>query len=195
MLEIGSVIAIAASAFMATNLDNFVLLVALFGRYSGRRSGVVFGYLASMLVILTIAYYVGKIIGTAPVNFLGLLGIFPLSIGVFELARLFRNRGPNRSPAVSGGGRTAVAATLFTQLSNSSDTIIAFSVLFSDSNDLGDQFVLASFGGMALLTPLIARSPDPAIWPLHYAPDPDNGRPLCAQQYCFRYVARYLSAW
>lgn len=151
MLEMSSVIAIAAGAFVATNLDNFVLLVALFGRYSDSRPGVVSGYFAGMLVILTIAYSVGRIVGAAPVKFLGLLGIFPLLIGLFELARLLRKRGVSRVPEVSGGGRTAFVATLLTQLSNSSDTIVTFSALFSDENDLGDYLVLMVFAGMALL--------------------------------------------
>ena len=156
MLEIVIVIGVAAGAFMATNLDNLVLLVALFGRYSDRRYEVMFGYLAGMLVIAGVTYYVGKLAGTAPVQYLGLLGVIPVLIGVTELFRLFRNRGVVRDPVVPGAGSTAVAATLTAQLGNSSDTIITYSVLFSDSNDLGDNLVLATFGGMALMLALIA---------------------------------------
>lgn len=150
-------IAVAGSAFIATNLDNLVLLVALFGRYSDRRYEVVFGYFSAMAVILGTTFLVGRIAGNAPVNYLGLLGIFPVLIGLVELGRLFRNRGGIHSPVAPGVGSTAVAAALMTQLSNSADTIVTFSVLFSDSNDFGDLLVFASFGVMALLWVLIAQ--------------------------------------
>lgn len=151
------VVAVAGSAFIATNLDNLVLLVALFGRYSDRRYEIAFGYLAAMLIVLAITFVVGKIAGNAPVNYVGLLGIFPVVIGLVELGRVFRNRGVVHDPVATGIGSTAIAAALLTQLSNSADTIVTFSVLFSDSNEVGDQLVLASFGGMALLWVLIAQ--------------------------------------
>jgi cadmium resistance protein CadD (predicted permease) len=157
MLDVAFVIAVAAGAFMATNLDNLVLLVALFGRYSDRRHEVMFGYLTGMLIIVAATYYVGKLAGTAPVQYLGLLGILPVLIGLIAIVRLFRNKGVVRDPVVPGAGSTAAAATLLTQLGNSTDTIITYGVLFSDSNDLGDHLVLASFVGMALLFVMVAH--------------------------------------
>lgn len=150
-------IAIVAGAFIATNLDNLVLLVALFGRYNDRQSEVAFGYFASMLIILAVTYYVGRLVGAAPVNYLGLLGIFPVLIGITEIVRLFRNKGVIRDPVIPGAGSTAVAAVLLTQLSNGADTIVTFSVLFSDSSDVGDELVLVSFAAMAALWVLVAR--------------------------------------
>lgn len=156
MLDSVFVIAVASGAFMATNLDNLVLMVALFGRYSDRRHEVMFGYLSGMLIIAAITYYVGKLAGTAPVEYLGFLGVIPVIIGLVEVYRLFRNKGVVEDPVMPGVGSTAVAATLMAQLSNSTDTIITYSVLFSDANDLGDNLVLASFIGMALLIAAIA---------------------------------------
>ena len=156
MLDVVFVIGIAAGAFLATNLDNLVMLVALLGRYSDRRYEVMFGYLAGMLVIAAATFYVGKLAGTAPVRYLGLLGILPVLVGLVGIVRLFRNQGVIRDPVVPGAGSTAVAATLLAQLGNSADTIITYGVLFSDSNDLGDHLVLASFAGMTLLFVLVA---------------------------------------
>ena len=157
MIDLVFAVAIAAGAFMATNLDNLVLLVVFLGRYSDRRYEVLFGYAIGMLIIGAITYIVGKLAGNAPVNYLGLLGIFPILIGLLEIVRLFRNKGVAHGPVESDGGKTAATAVLLTQLSNSTDTIVTFSVLFSDSNDLGDSLVLASFVGMTLLWALIAH--------------------------------------
>jgi cadmium resistance protein CadD (predicted permease) len=157
MIDIVIVIAIASSAFMATNFDNLILLVGLLGRYNDRRYEVLFGYGAGMLIIGALSFYVGQLAGNFPVNYVGLLGIFPVLIGLFELIRLFRNKGVVRDPVAPGVGSTAVAATLFTQLGNSTDTIVTFSVLYSDSNDLADHLVAMSFIGMAVLFALVAR--------------------------------------
>jgi cadmium resistance protein CadD (predicted permease) len=45
---------------------------------------------------------------------------------------------------------------MLSQLGNSTDTIITYSVLFSDANELADYLVLASFAGMALVLVLVA---------------------------------------
>lgn len=156
MLDSALVVVVSAGAFVATNLDNLVLMVGLFGRYSDRRSEVMFGYLSGMLIIAAVTFYVGKLAGAAPVQYLGLLGIVPVLIGLAAIIRLFRNKGVVRDPVVPGAGSTAVAATLLTQLGNSTDTIITYSVLFSDANDLADYLVLATFAGMALLLALLA---------------------------------------
>ena len=157
MMDSVIVIAIAASAFIATNLDNLVLLVGLLGRYSDRRYEVMFGYLAGALIIGALSFYIGKLANNFPVNYIGLLGIFPVTIGVLEIVRLFRNKGVVRDPTAAGVGSTAVAATLLTQLSNSADTIVTFSVLFSDANELADDLVVLAFLGMALVFGLVAR--------------------------------------
>ena len=150
-------VAVAGGAFIATNLDNLVLLVALLGRFGDRYREIVFGYLVGALVILAITYAVGKIAGNAPVSYLGLLGIFPILIGLIELGRLFRNRDNGYESGASRRGNTAFAAVVLTQLSNSVDTIVTYSVLFTDANDLGDWLVLATFVGMAVLWVLVAR--------------------------------------
>ena len=156
MLDVAIVVGVAAGAFVATNLDNLVLMIGLFGRYSDRRHEVLFGYLAGMLIIGAVTFYVGKLAGYAPVEYLGLLGIVPVLIGLTEIVRLFRNKGVVHDPVVPGAGSTAVVATLLAQLGNSTDTIITYSVLFADANDLADFLVVLSFAGMALLLALVA---------------------------------------
>ncbi len=157
MLDAALVIGVAAGAFVATNLDNLVLLIALLGRYSDRRQEVMFGYLVGMLIIVAVTFYVGKLADFAPVRYLGLLGVIPVLIGLTGIYRLFRDRGVVNDPVVPGVGSTTVVATLLAQLSNSADTIVTYAVLFADSNELGDYLVLAGFAGMAALFALIAH--------------------------------------
>jgi cadmium resistance protein CadD (predicted permease) len=103
-----------------------------------------------------VTYYVGKFAGMVPVQYLGLLGIVPVLIGLAAIVRLFHNKGVVHDPVMPGGGSTAAAATMLSQLGNSTDTIITYSVLYSDANDLADHMILASFAGMALLLAMVA---------------------------------------
>ena len=142
-----AVIAVTAGAFVATNLDNLLLLVALYARYNDRPRQVAAGYVGGMLMVGLIAFIIGKIAGNAPVEYLGLLGVVPLGIGVWSLIRLLRPAAAPSSAAASAGG-AALATTMTTQLSNGTDTVITFGILFADSSAAGDNLVGLAFCGM-----------------------------------------------
>lgn len=142
-----TIVAVTSSAFVATNLDNLILLVALFSRYQQRPLHVAFGYFAGMLIILAVSMVIGKASEMIPVAYLGFLGIIPVLIGVTALVRLFRGVGSD-----SGSGELKVegsfavfAATLVTQLSNGADTVVTFSILFADSLDAADYWMGLAF--------------------------------------------------
>lgn len=87
-----AIIPIAAGAFVATNLDNFILLVALLARYRNHTSNVIAGYFAGVLSLGFVGLWIGKAANIAPVEYLGLLGFVPISIGTVELIQLLRGR-------------------------------------------------------------------------------------------------------
>ena len=139
--------AVMAGAFGATNLDNLVLLVALYARYDDRPTLVAAGYVGGMLMVGLIAFIVGKIAGNAPVEYLGLLGVVPVGIGVWSLVRRLRPAAGSTAADADTDG-AALAATITTQLSNGTDTVITFSILFADSSEAGDYLVALTFCGM-----------------------------------------------
>jgi cadmium resistance protein CadD (predicted permease) len=144
MADVLFILAVTAGAFAATNLDNLLLLVALNTRHADRPLPVLAGYFAAMLVVGALALTVGKLAGKAPVQYLGLLGVVPMAIGTASLVRLFRpTRGRGAHEPASGGA--AFATTMTTQLSNGTDTVVTFSILFADSNDTGDYLVALAF--------------------------------------------------
>ena len=131
-------------AFLATNLDNLALLIGLCLRYPDRRDRVATGYLLAMLVIGSIAAAIGKAADVAPVQYLGLLGIVPVAIGLKGLFELFKGAGAPGEPRASENG-SVIALTLATQLGNGTDTVLTFSVLVADSNDQADLLIGAAF--------------------------------------------------
>ena len=87
-----AIIPIAAGAYVATNLDNFILLVSLLARYRNHTSNVVAGYFTCMLILGFVGLWIGKAANIAPIEYLGLLGFVPIAIGAVELIQLRRGK-------------------------------------------------------------------------------------------------------
>jgi len=170
-----AIIPIAAGAYAATNMDNFILLVALLARYRNHTSYVVAAYLASMLIFGFVGLWIGKAANIAPVEYLGLLGFVPISIGVVELIQLRRGRAKvtlakNES---DDGARKVFMTTLSSQLGNGADTIVIFGVLFIDSAPSADIltiFTLLAMGVVFVFVGIYAvRHPALCEWIDRYA--------------------------
>ncbi len=170
-----AIIPIAAGAYAATNMDNFILLVALLARYRNHTWYVVAAYLACMLIFGFVGLWIGKAANFAPVEYLGLLGFVPISIGVVELIQLRRGRAKvtvakNES---DDGARKVFMTTLSSQLGNGADTIVIFGVLFIDSAPSADIltiFTLLAMGVVFVFVGIYAvRHPALCEWIDRYA--------------------------
>lgn len=159
MFETATIVAIAAGAFIATNLDNLVLLVTFYSRHQQQHKTITAGYICGMALIATIFFIIGESGDFIPVDYLGLLGIIPMTIGVLGFLQLFRPQtADNPARAVTGLQQKALfLAVLMTQLSNGTDTIITFSVLLADSTDKIDYIIIPAFLVMVLLFSTLAK--------------------------------------
>ena len=170
-----AIIPIAAGAFVATNLDNFILLVSLLARYRNRTSIVVAGYFTCMLLLGFIGYWIGEFANIAPVEYVGLLGLVPIVIGVVEFGRLRRGAAKTSvAREISGDGVQKVfMATLASQFSNGADTIVVFGVLFADSMPSANILILLTIAAMAVIFVLVGiyavRRPAISKWSDRYA--------------------------
>lgn len=150
MFEALTIIAVTAGAYIGTNLDNLILLVALYQRYEKRPGVVTAGYFAGMLLIGVICLVIGEAGELIPVSYLGLLGVIPISIGGLALVQMFGESKSSDSAGVTpvSSANTIFSTVLMTQLSNSADSIITFSVLLADSMDKSDYFIAPTFLAM-----------------------------------------------
>jgi len=170
-----AIIPIAAGAYVATNLDNFILLVSLLARYRNHTSLVVAGYFACMLILGLVGYSIGAAANIVPVEYLGLLGFVPISIGAYELIQL---RGGKATVALAeeksvDGVQKVFLAALISQLSNGADTVVVFGVLFTDSNAPADILIILTLVAMAVIFVLVGiyavRHPALSKWIDRYA--------------------------
>jgi len=148
-----TIISVAAFAYVATNLDNFTLLVSLLSRYRRNRVAVAAAYFAGTAILCAAGFLIGEAAETAPLEYLGLLGVIPMTIGIVWLVRLFRPAGkpPGAETSGSAGKKAAFAATLTTQLGNGTDTIVTFGALFADSTASADYLIVLTVALMAVL--------------------------------------------
>ena len=153
MSEILIIIVVASGAFIGTNLDNLLLLMAMYSRYEQNAVIVTAGYFAGMLLIGAISLLIGEAGELLPLAYLGFLGVIPISIGVISLWKLFRKAEvENLSRAIETQTGVAVFLTLVvTQLSNSADSIVTFSALFADSSDAADYLIAPTFLAMTIV--------------------------------------------
>ena len=144
------IIGVTIGAFIGTNLDNLLLLSAMYSRYELRAAMVTTGYIAGMLLIGGITIAVGEVGEFIPLAYLGLLGFIPMMMGFLALWKLFRRKeaGETASLTIKDSSAAVFFALVGTQLSNSTDSIIAFSALYADSSDPSDYLIAPTFLAM-----------------------------------------------
>ena len=170
-----AIVPIAAGAYVATNLDNFILLVSLLARYRDQTMNVVAGYFAGMIIFGFTGYWIGAAASVAPVEYLGFLGIVPISIGTYELSKL--RRGGTKATVDADqsavGKRKAFMTTLISQLGNGADTIVILGVLFADSTPVADMLIILTLAAMAAAFVIVGiytvRHPALSKWIGRYA--------------------------
>ena len=133
MTDLISLVFVTILAYLATNMDNVALLVALFARFRGRAAVVFAGHLLAVIVILLLAALAGEATSFVGLRYLGYLGIVPLALGSYWLYRSFRPATPAAPDLPTPAGGKALAATVLSMLANSVDTFLTLTVLFADT--------------------------------------------------------------
>lgn len=85
------VLGIGVTAFVATNIDDLLILIAFFAKSHFPLSQIVLGQYAGMGALLAIGIVGSLIALIVPNNLIGLIGIFPIAIGIKELLELPKN--------------------------------------------------------------------------------------------------------
>ena len=90
-MEIILTCSLAVTAFIATNLDDMFILISFFARKEFSKVSVILGQyigLSVLIIISMLAYFFKFII---PSNYIALLGIFPIAIGLNHLLNFKKN--------------------------------------------------------------------------------------------------------
>ncbi len=93
-----NILGIGATAFVVTNIDDLLILIAFFANSRFPLPQIVLGQYAGMSALLAIGIVGSLIALIVPNNLIGLIGIFPIAIGIKELLELLKN-GDNEESA------------------------------------------------------------------------------------------------
>jgi cadmium resistance protein CadD (predicted permease) len=137
-----TIIALVASSYAATNMDNLTILVSwmLAGKISS--AGIAGGYAISTVAVLVVSTLMGLSANLIPVELIGLLGVFPIALGFYSLIRQIRGGNDQPDAGTGSGAALGIGATL---TANSVDSIIVFSPMLADSQSVIDIYIAAAF--------------------------------------------------
>lgn len=134
---------VAATAFVSTNVDAFLVLVTSSARAPRSRGAAAAGFIASTALILAASWLLASVSRMIPPARSGLLGVVPLAMGLRELARLIRRRPGLAPPARAslpppGSSRPPEDAVRFGEslvlhLSLSADNLAVYAALLGDT--------------------------------------------------------------
>lgn len=150
MSDAALILAVTATAYVSTNLDNLMVLTMLLS--AGRRHApVIVGHGLVALGVIGVAWLLAELGAVIPVEAIGLLGLVPLGMGVAGLIRGgARAGGPD---TVAGGGLGTVIATLVPLCGDSLAVVVP---LFAESPARLTPAVALAWWAMALLWIVLA---------------------------------------
>jgi len=137
-------IAAAIGLFAATNIDDIVVLTVLFlastrGALPGWK--VITGQYLGFIALVAISVVAAAGLTIVPDEWVGLLGLIPLAIGVYGLIRTFRRRGSDDDEddesAIRAGGLIGVAGIT---IANGADNISLYTPVFR-TNPIPDTII------------------------------------------------------
>ena len=130
MDSIFSAAGLAVVAFVSTNIDDIFILVAFFADPKVQTRHVVLGQYLGIAALYGVSIACALVSLVIPSDYIGLLGLAPIAIGVKRLGELRRSNGTTgdeQRPVSGRGGTLAMAAVT---IANGGDNIGVYTPLF-----------------------------------------------------------------
>ena len=157
-----STIAAAVGLFVATNLDDIVVLTVLFAvaaRGTSRLRGwqIVAGQYLGLVTLIAVSFLAALGLTIVPDEWVGLLGLIPLAIGVLALVRTLRGKDDDddAESALKAVGLLGVAGIT---IANGGDNIAIYTPVFRTISTTDALVTIAVFLVLLALWCLLARA-------------------------------------
>jgi len=147
------IIATAAVLFAGTNIDDMFVLAVLSAssRAAGRprRWEIWAGQYLAMAVLVAVSLAAGRGLALIPGNWLWLLGLIPLSLGIVRLTAAIRAQRRGADPPVPApGGLPGVAGLT---IANGGDNVAAYTPVFATASAAATATTIAVFAACVAL--------------------------------------------
>lgn len=143
-------------AFVATNIDDLFVLMLFFANKDYNKNQIIIGqYLGvSSLILISMLGYFFKFI--VPMQFIGLLGIFPIIIGLRSLINLKNNDKGGEINQNLKSKKSSVFTVAFISFINGGDNIGVYTPLFATLGISQSLIIVAVFLFMIMIWCLIS---------------------------------------
>jgi cadmium resistance protein CadD (predicted permease) len=126
MESLSALLGLAVVLFVSTNVDDLVVLVGFFAHSRYKAREIVTGQYAGIVVLFTASAAAALLSLVIPKSYLGLLGIFPILVGIRKLLEL-RHDPAIKAPAEALGTATGsygnIASVALVAIANGGDNI------------------------------------------------------------------------
>lgn len=157
-----STVAAAAGLFVATNIDDIVVLTVLFAvaaRGTSRLRGwqIVAGQYLGLITLIAVSFLAALGLTIVPDEWVGLLGLIPLAIGVLALVRTLRGKDDDdeAESALKAVGLLGVAGIT---IANGGDNIAIYTPVFRTMSTTDILITIAVFLILLAAWCLLARA-------------------------------------
>jgi cadmium resistance protein CadD (predicted permease) len=128
--HLAATIGVAAAAFVATNLDDVFLLLALFSNPSFRPAQVVAGQMIGMAILIALSVVGAFLALVVAPGYVGLLGFVPLGLGIWHFLRRGNSDDDTQAQAAMSGALRGLAVVAIT-VANGADNIGVYVPMFA----------------------------------------------------------------
>jgi cadmium resistance protein CadD (predicted permease) len=158
-LELGGLAGLVVTGYLATHLDNLIILVVLLGAAPGKRAAIILGFITAAISVIALCGLGVLLGGWLHPALVGYLGLAPLCLGLHQLYTRYRRRVaalvPDEDP--TGGGEAANWLSSFLLMAgNSGDSIAVFLPLLAESSRDALLLISSGFLLMALAWSVLA---------------------------------------
>jgi cadmium resistance transport/sequestration family protein len=143
-------------AFVSTNIDDIFLLILFFGNKKFKPSQIVVGQLlgiSALIIISVIGSLVGILINP---SYIGLLGLFPIYLGVRELWEMKKGDGDSEEESINSL-KTGILAVAGITIANGGDNVGIYIPLFTTLTWASKSVMIVIFLVLTLVSCVVAR--------------------------------------
>jgi cadmium resistance protein CadD (predicted permease) len=156
MKSLVALLGLAVVLFLSTNVDDLVVLIAFFANSRFRARDVVAGQYAGTAVLFIVSAAGALLSLVIPEAYLGLLGIFPILVGIGKLLEL-RRTAPTQDPVATTGSHGNIASVALVTVANGGDNIGVYVPSFAVHSGSQVAIIAVVFVAMTALLCLLAH--------------------------------------
>jgi cadmium resistance protein CadD (predicted permease) len=160
MKSLAALLGLAIVLFVSTNVDDLVVLIAFFANSRFRARDVVAGQYAGVAVLFIVSAAGALLSLVIPKAYLGLLGIFPILIGIGKLLELRRDRtrtAPSKDLVATTGSHGNIASVALVTVANGGDNIGVYIPSFAVHSGTQVAIIAVVFVALTALLCMLAH--------------------------------------